>query len=201
MGVFDFLKKKEAPPTAEPQPSAPVPVDQVYSLKQQGYTNEQIVQYLQQQGFSYQQIYDAITQTETRAEAEPYASPPMAYEEVPAPQTAPKEGTEELVEKIIQEKWQELTRELGKFNEWKEKTDSRLDKIEQSISDIKGQMDNLQKAVVGRVSEYDKALLDVGTEIKAMEKVFQKVLPDLTTSVQELSRITKTVKKGKEEGS
>jgi hypothetical protein len=45
--------------------------------------------------------------------------------------------------------------------------------------------------------DYDKNLLDVGTEIKAMEKVFQKVLPELTSSVQELGRITKTAKAAK----
>jgi hypothetical protein len=56
-------------------------------------------------------------------------------------------------------------------------------------------LEGLHKAIVARIGEYDKSLLDVGTEIKAMEKVFQKVLPDLTGSVQELSKITKDMKK------
>ena len=59
---------------------------------------------------------------------------------------------------------------------------------------MKSDLDNLHKAIVSKIGEYDKNLLDVGTEIKAMEKVFQKVLPELTSSVQELGRITKTAK-------
>ena len=106
---------------------------------------------------------------------------------------APK-GFEEIAEAIVEEKWHEFTRELGKVNEWKDATGSRLDKIDQSIADMKSDLDNLHKAIVSKISEYDRNLLDVGTEIKAMEKVFQKVLPDLTGSVAELSRITKTVK-------
>ena len=88
----------------------------------------------------------------------------------------------------------DATRELGKFNEWKDKTDSRIDKIEQSLTDLKGDLSSLHKGIIGKISEYDKSLLSVGTEIKAMEKVFQKVLPELTSNVQQLSRMTKTRK-------
>jgi hypothetical protein len=62
------------------------------------------------------------------------------------------------------------------------------------MSDMKMDLDGLHKAIVARIGEYDKTLMDVGTEIKAMEKVFQKVLPELTGNIQELSRITKNVK-------
>jgi len=113
-----------------------------------------------------------------------------------APKFAEKshEGFEEIAESIIEEKWHELTRDLDKMNEWKELSNSRIDKIEQSITDIKADLDNLHKAIVGKIGEYDKNLLDVGTEIKAMEKVFQKVLPELTDNVAQLSRITRTAK-------
>ena len=46
---------------------------------------------------------------------------------------------------------------------------------------------------MSKIADYDKNLLSVGTEIKAME-VFQKVLPTLTENVGELSRITKEIK-------
>ena len=45
--------------------------------------------------------------------------------------------------------------------------------------------------MMGKISSYDQNLVDVGTEIKAMEKVFQKVLPNLTESVNKLDRMTK----------
>ncbi|MEM2916128.1 MAG: hypothetical protein QXT19_02110 [Candidatus Woesearchaeota archaeon] len=213
MGILDIFKKKpsaepQAPPVGYPVPMGyPVPgpmppetpTDQVLAMQQQGLTNNQIIQTLQRQGYQPQQIYDAMAQAEMRGGAEPMPESPSAGPgEFPAPvvpgaREAPK-GFEEVAESIIEEKWAEFTRELGKLNEWKDATTSRLDKIEQSVSDLKSDIDSLHKAVVSKVSEYDKNLLDVGTEIKAMEKVFQKVLPELTGSVAELSRITKTVK-------
>ena len=45
-----------------------------------------------------------------------------------------------------------------------------------------------------KVSEYDKNITDVGIEIKAMEKVFEKVLPSLTENVNKLDRLAKSSK-------
>ena len=55
----------------------------------------------------------------------------------------------------------------------------------------------LQQALVGKIGEYDQNILNVGMEIKAMEKVFQKVLPQFTENVNELSRVTQSIKKPK----
>ena len=212
MGLLDIFKKKPSAEAAAPNIGYPVPMgmpvqgpmgpetptDQVMAMQQQGLTNNQIIQTLQRQGYQPQQIYDAMAQAEMRGGAEPMpeTSVPGEMQSGQGKQMqgeAPK-GFEEIAEAIVEEKWHEFTRELGKVNEWKDATGSRLDKIDQSIADMKSDLDNLHKAIVSKISEYDRNLLDVGTEIKAMEKVFQKVLPDLTGSVAELSRITKTVK-------
>ena len=42
--------------------------------------------------------------------------------------------------------------------------------------------------MLGKITEYDDNLTNVGTEIKAMGKVFSKVLPSLTDSVNKLQR-------------
>lgn len=208
MGILDIFKKRPSQPGEQQPVNYPVPMgypvagplpqetpaNQVIAMQQQGFTNNQVVQSLQRQGYQPQQIYDALTQAESRGGAEPFAPTPPGSEAPgaqPSPAEAPK-GYEEMAEAIVEEKWQEFTRELGKMNEWKDATTSRLDKLDQSMTDMKADLENLHKAIVSKISEYDKNLLDVGTEIKAMEKVFQKVLPELTGSVAELSRITKT---------
>jgi hypothetical protein len=208
MGILDVFKPKpkavspEVPvswpvpqgyPVAGPSP-IPAPTEQVIAMQQQGMTNMQIVQNLQRQGYQPQQIYDALAQAEARGGIEPMPETPRPAEGMALPQPEMHKGYEEVAEAVVEEKWQDFTRELGKMNEWREATNSRLDKFEQSLSDAKADLDNLHKAIVSKISEYDKNLLDVGTEIKAMEKVFQKVLPELTGSVAELSRITKGVK-------
>jgi hypothetical protein len=207
-----------APPAPAPEKPAPpkgTPVEQVLTLQQQGMSNYQIVQTLQQQGFSSQQVYDAMNQAAIKggvgpspeggkpgeaptggpptgpAPAPPGGMPPPP----PVAGAAPAAGIEETVEAVVEEKWKEISATISKLNEWKESVDTRMTKFEQSMKDLKSDMDNLHKAIVAKIGEYDQNLLNVGTEIKAMEKVFSKVLPTFTENVNELARVTKGIKK------
>jgi hypothetical protein len=74
-------------------------------------------------------------------------------------------------------------------------TKKRLAELKKSIpDDLKKNFDSWHGSILGKVSEYDHNIVNLGVEIKAMEKVFQKILPTLTDSVNELSRISKTFK-------
>ncbi|MBW3018736.1 hypothetical protein KY329_00945 [Candidatus Woesearchaeota archaeon] len=191
MALADLFKKKrveEPMPQAQTPLTSEVPIGDVINMQERGLSNNQIIQELQRQGYNPQQIYDALAQAEAKQSIVP--SRPEAPEMQPETQSF-----EEIAEQIVEEKWRDVQKELGKVNEWRDKLNSKVDKMEQSIADLKNDLDGLHKAIVSRVGEYDRTLVDVGTEIKAMEKVFQKVLPDLTSNVQELSRITKAAKK------
>ena len=209
MALMDLFKKKKkeeaaypmpagmAPPSMAPQMPSEVPISQVASMQAQGLTNNQIIQTLMRQGYQPTQIYDALAQAEAKRSIEPMEAPgEMPPERPEARQAAPPSHpeSEAVVEQIIEEKWQELQKDLAKITEWKDLMTSRIDKLEQGVTDMRTDLDGLHKAIVARIGEYDKTLMDVGTEIKAMEKVFQKVLPELTGNIQELSRITKNVK-------
>ncbi|MBI2141500.1 hypothetical protein HYU16_03695 [Candidatus Woesearchaeota archaeon] len=101
---------------------------------------------------------------------------------------------EEISEAIIEEKWQDLMKDFNKLMEWKGSVEQRMSVLEQRFSDMKAAFDSLQKGVVDKVSDYDKSVKDVGSEMKALEQVFQKIIPTLTENVNELSRITKGMK-------
>lgn len=101
---------------------------------------------------------------------------------------------EEISEAIIEEKWQDLMKDFNKLLEWKSGVEQRMSVLEQRFSDMKNAFDSLQKGVVDKVSDYDKSVKDVGSEMKALEQVFQKIIPTLTENVNELSRITKGMK-------
>ncbi|MBI3036769.1 hypothetical protein HYY73_03400 [Candidatus Woesearchaeota archaeon] len=101
---------------------------------------------------------------------------------------------EEISEAIIEEKWQDLMKDFNKIVEWKSSMEQRMAAIEQRLSDLKAGFDNLQRSVVDKVSDYDKSVKDVNTEMKALEQVFQKIIPTMTENVNELSRITKVMK-------
>jgi len=195
MPLLDIFKKKPAAaPTEMPLPvTVEVPLSQVISMQTQGLTSNQIIQTLQRQGYPPTQIYDALAQAEAKKSIEPMEVPGEMPPKEAKPEAKHPES-EVIVEQLVEEKWGALQKDLAKINEWKDAVSSRMDKLEQSVSDVKMDLDGLHKAIVARIGEYDKTLMDVGTEIKAMEKVFEKVLPDLTTNVQELSRITAKVK-------
>lgn len=103
-------------------------------------------------------------------------------------------SNEELIEAIIEEKWNDLVKDINKIIEWKNGAEGRLVAMDQQIKDMKNEFDKLHTAVVGKVGEYDKHVLDLGSEIKAMEQVFAKVLPAFTKNVDELSRATDDIK-------
>ncbi len=213
MGIFDVFKKKEEPTQQQVRPSPEeIPISQAMQMKERGLTNNQIIQVLQQQGYNPQQIYDALAQAEARQSIAPYAqeqempreelppeAPLMQTQEYPAERPRYEQSTEAIVESIIEEKWKVVQKEITRMTELKDQINTRMTRMEQQLKDLKGDLDGLHKAIIARVGQYDKTLSEVGTEIKAMEKVFKEVLPEMTGSIQELSKLTKKLK-GDEKG-
>jgi hypothetical protein len=115
----------------------------------------------------------------------------------PAPQSDVKERVEEIAEAIIDEKWNELAKDINKVVEWKERTDGELKKIQQEVANLKERFDSLHKGVLGKITEYDQNLTTVGSEIKAMEMAFQKILPNFIDNINKLDRIVKGSSSGK----
>lgn len=214
MGIFDLGKKREE------APKSTVPVDEVLRMKGQGFTNNQIVQALQRNGYKTHQIFDAMNQADLRSAgpvegavpselAEPSLGQPVEQDNIPdLPAEQPveeeqaqperyEEHVEEVAEAIIEEKWEDLMKSINKLLEWKEEMENKMAAVEQSMKDLKENFSNLQRSVFGKVAEYDKSMKSVGADIQAMESVFQKVLPTLTDNVNELSRLTKKAKEKK----
>jgi len=206
MAIFGFGKKKEEElPVAAPG----LPIDQVMALKQRGMSNDQIIPELERQGYNSSQIFDALNQTNISGPASeqppamnvpeqsvPQEQPLPPTEQPPQPQVD-KEQIEEIAEAIIDEKWKEFEEDVKIIIDWKEKTETKISQIDQQIKDLTNSLNSLHKSLLGKISEYDRNITDVGVEIKAMEKVFQKVLPSLTENVNKLDRIAKGSKLGK----
>jgi hypothetical protein len=207
MGIFKSNKSDLA---AGPD----VPVANVTAMKQQGYSNNQIIKTLQRDGYNSSQIFDAISQSEMsggQMNSDNYQTqqlgqqlPPMGQmQQQPMqmqqpmqqmPMSGLQSSPEELVEAIIEEKWNELVKDINKVIEWKQKADAKLVAMEQQMNDMQQQFDKLHQAIIGKVGDYDKHILEVSTQLQAMEKVFGKVLPTFIDNVSELSAITQRVK-------
>jgi len=107
------------------------------------------------------------------------------------------ERMEEIVESVVQEKWDDLIRNIGDIAIWKEKVKTDILSIKQELIRTQERFETLQKAILSKVSEYGKGVSDVGTEMKALEKVLEKIIEPLTTNIKELDRVTKELKKKK----
>ena len=221
MALFGFGKKKQE----EKIFTAPgVPLDQIRVMKQRGMSDDQIVPELEKQGYNSSQIFDALNQMNLAGPG--FGNPPnlqipvsdfppvQQFQQQPPPQQPPpvppdlepptvsqgfinKDQIEEMTEAIIDEKWKEFENDLKVIIDWKEKKEAKIAQLEQQVKDLTENLNTLNKSLGGKISEYDKNITDVGTEIKAMEKVFQKVLPSLTESINKLERITKSSKLAK----
>ncbi|MFO8015941.1 MAG: hypothetical protein R6U32_02460 [Candidatus Woesearchaeota archaeon] len=274
MAFLNDTFSKEKSDSPEGAASQEIPTGRVLTMRDQGLTNNQIVEALQREGYSLDLINNAINQadikegvlTQTKgdnmpdnqqdnsqegqggqaqqdqtpaqgqgqqqAPQSPPPMPPQGGPQAQAGQQAPPQGPgqmpqmgaqqgpppmppsggpggmdqgqgateeriQEIAEAIIDEKWSELISNVNKIVEWKDETESRITKIEQQMKDLKESFDKLHEGVLGRISEYDKGIKEIGTEIKALEKVFQKILPGFVENVNELSRITSKMKGGK----
>ncbi|MFH1649246.1 MAG: hypothetical protein ABIA93_01730 [Candidatus Woesearchaeota archaeon] len=202
-----FQKKSE---------SKGIPVQQVSQMRQQGYENSQIITALQKDGFSSADIFDAMNQADIHGEMEPaqqtapaleetpmfqpqqYNYEPQQYAPAPQPQyAAPSSNpnTEELVEAIIEEKWSDLAKNISKIIEWKNRMDTKMQLMDQDIKALKEQYTRMHDAVLGKLADYDKSILNVGADLRAMEKAFTDVLPEFSQSVTQLTEIAKAMKK------
>jgi len=195
-----------------PPASTDIPKNQVLQLRNQGMNNNQIIQELQNKGFNSQQIFDAMSAADASGYADPaIAQPEMGPpamgqgqmppamgvpEQMPAISSQPesRERIEEMAEAIIDEKWEELVKSINKIIEWKEKVEGDITKIQQEAKDLKENYNQLQSSIIGKINEYDRNIINVGTEVKAMEKVFKDILPKFTENINELGRIVKTKK-------
>jgi len=186
-----------------------VPVTRIEEMQRMGLSNNQIIQTLQRDGYTSTEIFDALNQANTQPmnggmKTDPNQGwpqnmppPPPGGMMPPMPEMGGVGGStnEELIEAIIDEKWAELSKVINKIVEWKESTSARIEKLEQRMDDLKAEYDRLHEGVIGKIGEYDRNILEVGAEVKAMEKVFSKVLPVFTDNVAQLNRITDEMKR------
>ena len=199
-----------------------IPIEKVQQLQSQGLTNEDITRSLEGQGYNLDQISMAMNQAGMGGTGAPVGMEQSAMEEIPIPtqQQAPPveqqpvqqpqqqdygqyqlpqqqfgyEDIQAIVEEILEEKWKEFTRDVGDINLWKGAMSDDLDATKQELVRTQKRLEDLQVAVLGKVSEYNKTMQDIGTDMKALESVFGKILAPLTSNIKDLDRITQELK-------
>ncbi len=200
-------------PTGE-NSSSRLPTEKIKKMKSQGLTNNQIIQTLQKDGYSTTEIFNTLNELgiqTSQAGSSPNKRRQTGQSNPPNPSSQnrgqaeqsqnqgrsenPPISDEELIESLIEEKWESISSDIQKVIKWKESTEEKINKLEQKFEDLEDRFDKLHESVVGKVGEYDQNIQEVGSEVKAMEKAFRKVLPKFVETVGELSKITSELKK------
>lgn len=105
------------------------------------------------------------------------------------------DAIEEIAESIIGEKWGDLVKGVGDLKIWKEKIDIDLSGVKQEIVRMQRRFEGLQNSVTGKVSEYGEGIIELGSEIRALERVLEKIITPLTTNIKDLQKVTDKLKK------
>lgn len=105
-----------------------------------------------------------------------------------------QERLQEIAEIIVDEKWTELTSRLGNLALWKNRVDTDITAIKQEIFRTQNRIENLQNAMIGKLNEYNRNIVTISSEMKALDKVLQNIIEPLTTNIKELSKITSKLK-------
>lgn len=101
---------------------------------------------------------------------------------------------EALIESIIEEKWKNTLQRFGNLDVWRERVKTDVVSIKQELIRLEHRFENIEKAIIGKVSQYDKNIVNIGNEMKVLEQVFQKIITPLTNNIKELGKITKELK-------
>lgn len=202
MALFD--KKKSSP------------VSEVLQLRQQGLSDDIVVDELSQRGYAQQQISEAIAMADQSGssgpsaynmpgvQAMPMAGPMPSAQEMPAQPAYQDnmnnniyERIEEITESMIDERWDDLIVEVKKIIEWKNKMEEKQVKLANDVEKLKEDFKMLHEAVLGKLEDYDARMQAVGTDLKAVGKVFKDVIPTFVENVKELSSLKEELKKKK----
>jgi DNA-binding transcriptional MerR regulator len=178
-----------------------LPVQSVLEMRQKDYDNNQIIQELQDQGYSSSQIFDALNKADMREINDRGGSEPKgeqrSSQQSPARNGRANRGgsrstqgsNEELIEEIIEEKWHDLVDKLQVVIDWKERSERRIQDLESRVSELDQSLERLQKSMGDRLEDYDDTMQDVQSDVKAMEDTFSEALPAFTENVSKMQAL------------
>ncbi|PIN73964.1 hypothetical protein COV20_02520 [Candidatus Woesearchaeota archaeon CG10_big_fil_rev_8_21_14_0_10_45_16] len=171
---------------------------EVMQLRNQGLTDSLIMEELTRKGYPPEQVHIALSQLESQEMAEPQPASypdPFQGQRMEQPQTDVYSRMEEIAESLIDEKWDQLLSEVKKIVAWKEQVEDTQRRLSSDVARLKEDFKVLHQGVLGKLEDYDGRMQEVGTELKAVGKVFKDVIPVFVDNVKELSHIRDGMKK------
>lgn len=199
--AFEFFRKKpgefsqpEIPPQMQNiQDMGSPPIDE---MRASGMSSRDIVRDLTSKGYPSADILSGF-QTPQNSPAEYPATMPTPPSPSPFRSFAPKPSTDEMqeiAESIVKEKWKASEKEIESIKKWRDDFETNLSNLSDRMTKLEMKMDSVEQAILGKVDEYGKTISDVGTELKAMQRVFSTTMPAFTENIKELQGLVEETK-------
>lgn len=103
-------------------------------------------------------------------------------------------STEDLVEKIVSEKVENLERRLSDQERIHSDLMQQIQQVRGLLNELKGKYSQLQEDSVVKIEEYNKELEGVGSQIKAMQRVMQNIIPTFAENVRSLTEVVRELR-------
>ncbi|MFH0961924.1 MAG: hypothetical protein V1820_04535 [archaeon] len=118
----------------------------------------------------------------------------MGFDQFPQQQQQMGPSPDEIIERIIEEKWHNMQEKFDKFEESKSELFRQLQELRDSLNDLRVKYAQLQEDSVVKIEEYNKELEGVGSQIKAMQRIMQNMIPVFAENVRQLNDIVTEMK-------
>lgn len=195
-------------------------INTINKMKQRGMQDEDIATTLQEQGYSPEEVFNSISQSNVKPASpemqdmqpslpiqqtmqpqpiqpltQEYEYPTQAqypqeqypaaqyqqeqYQQYPAyeqylPSTS--DTMTEIAEEIVEEKLRKFSKEISNLPEFKTDIDSKIKNISDRLKRIEGMIDQLQLAILKKISVYGQGLGELKSELEKTQESFSKVL-------------------------
>ena len=140
-----------------------------------------------QQSIMTQEIPQQGVPVPEQAQYPQYAQQEYSYYQPQQAGVSPETITD-IAEQIVSEKISEIKKSIGNISEFKAIMDSRVSNIDERLKKIEKTIDNLQAAILNKVSSNLDSIQDIKSEMETMQESFSKVinpLVDKTRASQE----------------
>lgn len=201
-----------------------IPVERVRDLTGRGFSEVEVIDVLRKEGYSPEEIDNALTQALKFAATTPQQEQPMGYpksepalptlEEIlpkqqqqtpQMPETSlPQEyyqsyqqnyPTEEYVDYVVQARMGEVTQKITEFSVKAQEIERRIQEVSDRINEIMSLRNAEQTQILSKIETFKEGVGDIETRIGGLEKAFKETLPALIESVRALTDLVQRFKR------
>lgn len=120
-------------------------------------------------------------------EQQVYQDPNQGYYQQPAVDT---ETISEIADQVVQEKFAEFNKKTGDLVSFRNEVKDKLKDLDERLKRIEGSLDNIQRAVIGKIGEYGENMAFVQKDLTNIHDTMSKMMNPLIDNYRELKKIS-----------